>query len=293
MKHRITLFLMTYKGYKVLETLGKNYRELIDFVITQRDKNVQDDYYSEIQTLCKYFNIPCYNRQENYVVNSQYALAISWRWLIDLKEAKLIVFHDSLLPKYRGFNPLVSYLINKEEQIGVTALFANNEYDKGEIIGQSISKISYPIKISEAILTVSNNYVDLAQQIAGKINRNIEITGEEQDETQATYSLWRDEDDYRINWEASASHIRRFVDAIGHPYKGASSYLKDRLVRVIEVEDMADVVIENRTPGKIIFLKDSFPIVVCGQGLVKIKNLIDDETGESLLPLKNIRLKFR
>ena len=38
----------------------------------------------------------------------------------------LIVFHDSLLPKYRGFAPLVSQLINGEEYLGVTAIFTND-----------------------------------------------------------------------------------------------------------------------------------------------------------------------
>jgi methionyl-tRNA formyltransferase len=53
---------------------------------------------------------------------SDFNIAISWRWM--LKVSNLIVIHDSLLPKYRGFSPLVNMLINGEDTLGVTVLFA-------------------------------------------------------------------------------------------------------------------------------------------------------------------------
>jgi methionyl-tRNA formyltransferase len=293
MQGQITLFLMTRKGFKVLEALGKEFRELIDFVVTQRDKSVQDDYYAEIRELCEQLNIPCYDRQQSYKIQSKYALAISWRWLINLKETTLIIFHDSLLPKYRGFNPLVSYLINGENRIGVTALFAADTYDTGDIIAQAGSEISYPKKVSEAIEIVSDGYVKLARQIAAEINRGTNLIGKPQNEAEASYSLWRDEEDYQINWSHSAQEIRRFVDAVGFPYKGAFTLINGKRARVFDIEELDDMIIENRIPGKVIFIKESSPIVVCGRGLAKIKTLVDDETGESLLPLRNLRLRFK
>lgn len=293
MEKQLTLFLMTRKGFKVLETLGRGFRDLIDFVVTQRDKSVQDDYYVEIRELCEQLNIPCYDRNQTYEIKSKYSLAISWRWIIRLKETTLIIFHDSLLPKYRGFNPLVSYLVNGETQIGVTALFAAEAYDTGEIVAQASSEISYPIKISEAIEIVSDDYAKLAEKVAGQINCGADIVGKPQNEAEATYSLWRDEEDYRIDWSRSADEIQRFVDAVGFPYKGASTIINDKLARVFDIEELDDVIIENRVPGKVIFINESLPVVVCGRGLAKIKTLIDDATGESLIPLKNLRLRFK
>jgi methionyl-tRNA formyltransferase len=293
MEKQLTLFLMTRKGFKVLESLGRDFRGLIDFVVTQRDKSVQNDYYEEIRGLCEQLNIPCYDRNQTYEIKSKYALAISWRWLINLNGTTLIIFHDSLLPKYRGFNPLVSYLINGETKIGVTALFAAEAYDTGEVVAQTVTEISYPKKISEAIEIVSDDYAKLAEKIAGQINCGADIVGKPQCETEATYSLWRDEEDYRIDWSRSAGEIRRFVDAVSFPYKGASTIINDKLARVFDIEELEDVVIENRVPGKVIFIRESLPVVVCGQGLAKIKTLIDDATGESLIPLKNLRLRFK
>lgn len=292
MKAQITLFLMSRKGHRVLETLGKEFGDIIDFVVTERDLDVQEDYYQEIRDTCDLLNIRCYNRKDSFQVKSRYAMAVSWRWLINLPASKLIVFHDSLLPKYRGFNPLVSCLINEEKQIGVTALFASQDYDCGDIIRQSSGKISYPQKIESAIETISDNYADLARQLAIDIENGKELIGKKQSEAQASYSLWRDEEDYQIDWTKSAPEIRRFIDAVGFPYQGASTFIGHKLVRILEAEDLSDVVIENRSPGKVIFIKDSYPVVVCGKGLLKILSIVDDETRKSLLPLKNFRVRM-
>ena len=53
-----------------------------------------------------------------------------------------------------------------------------------------------------------------------------------------------------------------------------------------------DVKIENRTPGKVIFLIDAKPIVVCGKGLIKINEMVDDQTRQSLLPMSKFRSRF-
>jgi methionyl-tRNA formyltransferase len=112
-----------------------------------------------------------------------------------------------------------------------------------------------------------------------------------QDESKATYSLWRDEADYRIDWTKQATMIRRFIDAVGFPFKGASCVVDGKVLRIAEAEEIADVIIENRDAGKVIFIQDGKPVVVCGQGLLKIHGLYD-ELGNSMLPFARFRSRF-
>ena len=63
------------------------------------------------------------------------------------------------------------------------------------------------------------------------------------------------------------------------------------IARILEVEEVPDVVIENRTPGKVIFMNSGKPTVVCGSGLIQIVRMVDDN-GRSLLPLKRFRIRF-
>ena len=149
--------------------------------------------------------------------------------MIDMPSVQLIVFHDSLLPRYRGFNPLVSCLINGERHIGVTALLASSEYDRGNIISRSYTEINYPIKIQNAIELILRNYRELALTVSEMIERREVITGQPQNEQEASFSLWRDEEDYRIDWSQPAEDIKRFIDAVGYPYKGAQPDLETGL----------------------------------------------------------------
>ena len=290
---KIALFLMTQKGYEVLQAFVENIgTQYIDCVIGSRDPNVLNDYYEEISQLCKAKNVKFYNRKENYTLNSDYFFAISWRWLIKNLQDRLIVLHDSILPKYRGFAPLVTALINGENRIGVTALFANQDFDRGDIIDQSVIEINYPIKINDAIKKISQCYNHLVIQIAQKIISGEQISPRRQEEKVASYSLWLDEKDYNIDWGRDATFIKRFIDSVGYPYKGASTIIDKRKVRILDVEVEEDVPIENRTPGKVLFVKNGYPIVVCGKKLLKIMHAIDDETKQSVLPLKKFRVRF-
>ncbi len=290
----ITLFGMTLRCFKVLEALVETFgSSFIDLVVCSRDKNIEDDCYDEIKELCAQNNIRFADRSSSFTTGSSYVFAIGWRWLIALEaEKKLIVFHDSLLPKYRGFAPLVNSLINKEEKIGVTALFASKEYDKGDIIYQASCFINYPITINEAIATNNGNYTEVCMKVAELIKEENDLPCITQDETEATYSLWRDEEDYRINWNADAEYINRFINATGYPYKGASTMLDDKTVRIKKTALVSDAVIMNRDPGKIIFMENGLPVVVCKNGLLKIL-AAEYEDKQPLLPLKKFRSRFK
>jgi methionyl-tRNA formyltransferase len=290
---KVTLFLMSEKGLKVLESVVENrLSNLIDKVVINTDKSVINDYSDDLKKLCEENNLKCCFLSDLTTIESQYSIAISWRWLIKESNSKLIVLHDSLLPKYRGFSPLVNSLINGEKYIGVTALFASKEYDKGPIIYQEKREIEYPITIKEAIEHVSLLYSELVLKILKALSSNLSLNSQEQNEKMASYSLWRDENDYNISWEKSAEYISRFVDAVGFPYKGSKTKINGKIVIIQRVSIVEDLVVENRDLGKIIFFMDEKPVVVCGSGLIKIEEAIFEETGESIFPLKKFRIRF-
>ncbi|HUN01303.1 MAG TPA: formyltransferase family protein [Niabella sp.] len=284
---------MTQKGLEVLTSIIHNgYIELVDKIVIGRDANIQNDAAEEIETLCKKNKISYCYRTTAIESSSSYAIAVSWRWMIKLDNScKLIVLHDSLLPKYRGFAPLVNQLIKGENTVGVTALLASEEYDKGNIIGQESIEVKYPIKIQEAIELISPLYAMLVNKILQEIKTGKEISGLPQKEEEASYSLWRDDFDYRIDWNEDAAEIVRFIHAVGYPYTGAQTLLNGNPVRVADAEEVPDVDIEIRQPGKVIFNIDQFPVIVCGKGLLKI-TAMQDQNGNSVLPLQKFRSRF-
>ena len=293
-KNSITLFLMTEKGYEFLRKTIDDYRELFAIVVIGSDQSLHNDYESELINFCHKNKLPYVKRSDFNPIETEYAMAISWRWIIDHPQDKLIVFHDSLLPKYRGFAPLVNSLINGEVEIGVSAIFGASEFDTGAIITQSKSSIRYPIKIAEAIDCINHNYLECANYVLSTLMEGLPLVGAPQDESKATYSMWRDEEDYKIDWTKSASEIRRMIDAVGYPYLGAFTMLDGKKIRIFAGEETADVKIENRQCGKALFIEAGKPIIVCGQGMLKITEAHIEHDGKTELffPLTRYRLRF-
>ncbi len=289
---QLTILAMTEKGYAVVTAIMSAYPEIVGAVVAARDPNVANDYFDEIAEFCKTNAIPFDDGSEDYVIRTEYVLAVSWRWIVNHTESRLIVLHDSLLPKYRGFNPLVTALLNGDSEIGVTALYATSEYDRGDIIAQSASEISYPIRIQDAIDTILTNYRTLALGVAESLRHGVAPVASPQCEADASYSLWRDEEDYYIDWTMSATAISKMVDTLSTPYRGAASVIDGKVARILEAQVIDDVMIANRTCGKVIFAHDSGPIVVCGEGLLQI-NVLTDDSGNSLLPLARFRTRFK
>ncbi|MEZ9923951.1 hypothetical protein BCV02_01445 [Vibrio breoganii] len=268
-------YLLGRKAYQSLVKFITEFgSECISYVVIGKDIGVDNDYSLELMDICSKNNIKAYLRGEKVALEASIKFSIGWRWM--LEKEKLIVFHDSLLPKYRGFSPLVNMLIEGEPKIGVTALIASSKYDEGDILNQLSEDITYPIKIDAAIELVSGLYAELLcgtyRDYVGASN----IKGIPQEHNEATYSLWRGKEDYYIDWTESSSRIERTVNALGSPYEGARTLANNDEVIILDAESVNDVFVENRSfnVGKIIFMDDNIPIVICGQGLIKLNKVV-------------------
>ena len=172
-------------------------------------------------------------------------------------------------------------------------MFASSEYDKGDVIMQKSMNINYPLKINQAIKEIKPLYYELVEDIYKLILNGSEIPRNKQDENKATYSMWLDEKDYFIDWQNwGAKKIKRFIDAVGYPCDNAKSYLDDKIMHFLDVKVLDDVEIEDRERhlGKVIFIKDGYPVIVCKKGLIGLVD-IRDENNKSLMI--NFRSRFK
>lgn len=288
---KIGLYLMTKKGFEVLSYLiKKKIDKSILFVCIGQDKNVENDYSLELQNLCLENNLLVFFRGEKYLPEADFSIAISWRWIINV--SNLIVLHDSILPKYRGFAPLVNSLIKGEKTIGVSAIYADSDYDKGDIILQKAIEIYYPIKIKDAIDKVSVLYSEIVYELLK--NKNIKrFNSTKQVESEASYSLWLDEEDYFIDWEENSEVILRKINACGFPYTGAKTKFENDTIRIDEAQIVQDLVIENRVSGKHLFNQNEFPVIVCGVGLLKITKAYNISKDKNFFPLNIFRFRLK
>lgn len=295
--NNFVLFLLGKKGCHVLDAaIHGGFKDRIKQVIIGKDAQMKEDYSVRIIRLCENHGISFCERNNFFeadtaALDNCVAFAAGWRWLIKEPFHQVIVFHDSLLPKYRGFNPLVTALLNKDPEVGVTAIIANKDFDRGDVVNSKSSLVDYPIKINDAIELVGQLYFDLALACFRGLLESDELKGMPQDDSKASYSVWRDEEDYRIDWSWSATKIVHFINCLSFPYKGASSLYDGLLIRILDAKSDPDVEIANRDVGKVLFVNGGKPVVICGSGLLRIVAATDDE-GKTVLPFKRFRARL-
>ena len=279
---KIAFYAMNSKGYFVLSAFIKEFGpERIEYIVGAQDKALAKDFYEEIKNLAAVNGIKFFDKEkiDKYLESKFDGLkfSIGWRWLID-EDVGLIVIHDSLLPKFRGFAPLVNLLIKGESIAGVTGIFASSEYDRGDIVSQRKIDIEYPITILDLIKKIEPLYFDVVRDVCLNYFSNKTIKKTIQNDDESSYSPWLDQDDYFIDWSWSAGKIRRFVDAVGFPYEGAKSKVGDDIVIIRRAEEVEDVEVENRDRhiGKVIFFRDGCPVVICSEGLLSLVEVEKD-----------------
>jgi methionyl-tRNA formyltransferase len=288
-----TLLLTGKKGLDILTALVA-VRDLavVDKIIIGVDSGAVD-YSNEIEEICKAGKMPYALNPKRISIHSDYTIAIGWKKKLEgIKN--LIIIHDSLLPNYRGFAPVVNAMINGDTEIGATAFFAVDEIDAGPVIFQQYLTIEYPSTIAEVIDRMGEIYVGLVQLIFQRVRKGVKLETTDQ-KGEPTYSMWRDEIDYRINWNDSADNIKRFIDAVGYPYHGASTMKGIELLRILKCEVVDDVDIISRFEhiGKVFRIDQGYPVVVCASGLLRILEMKLDIDDTNLLPFTKLKTRFK
>ncbi len=276
-------FIATEKGYfclrKCIETgYGKN----ICFVVSFQEKNVKKSYDQDIKELCNKEGIYFYlwkNVKDEIVKKcrqSQLSIvfAVGWRFLLPVEinaitEFGLIVFHDSLLPKYRGFAPTPTAILCGDKKLGVTALLAAEKVDHGDIILQKEFAIDEEDYIEDIIKKQCIVYANMLVDIYEMIKKG-ELKRKKQNEEDAVYCVWRNLADCKIDWNLSAEKIRNLVRAVSAPYMGAYCFYRKKKIIVLRAEIADEIKFAIRQCGKIWSISNNQPTVICGCGMLKI-----------------------
>ena len=282
---KIALFLATKKGYFCLLKLIENKEKSnIAFVTSFNESNVDKDYEPDIKSLCINHSIKYYHWKDirlslsNVIIDHNVSLsfAIGWKFIIssiinEITTHGLIVFHDSLLPKYRGFAPTATAIICGEKTIGVSAIQAGNNADEGDIILQKEMNISDDEYISDIINRQCSIYYEMLIEIINKAAKN-SLSFMKQDDSKATFSLWRNPSDCHIDWSKSSVEIRNLIRAVASPFPGAYSFYKGEKIIINRATLLPDLTFAIRDYGKLWNVNGFEASVVCGSGLLQINS---------------------
>lgn len=168
--------------------------------------------------------------------NVDLMFCINWRYMIPARiynQPRLgtFVFHDSLLPEYRGFSPTVWAMINGEDHTGVTLFEVATNVDEGNIVDQNLVSIGENETISSVMERVTQTYLEMLEKNLTSLIQGV-AQRKSQDHSRATYTTKRLPEDNQIDWTMSSKDIYNLIRAVSRPYSGAYTTLLGKKLRV-------------------------------------------------------------
>lgn len=206
------------------------------------------------------------------------AFAVSWRYLIPpevYRRPRLgtYVFHDSLLPEYRGFAPTVWAIVNGEDHTGVSLFEMVDEVDAGDVIDQRRVSIGPDETIALVMERVTGVYLDLLTDNLDALRAGT-APRRPQDAGRATFTCKRLPEDNRIDWKGPALHVHNLVRAVTAPYPGAYTTLGGERLIVWSASRVEGRRYAGCTPGRVAEVRPGVgAIVLAADGPVLVRQV--------------------
>ena len=260
-------------------------------VVTRPDKPAgrgRDIVFSPVKQTALEHNIPVwqpgsFKKAENSEALAMYAAdlyivaafgQILPQKVLDQPRYGTLNIHASLLPKYRGADPIAEAILQGDKEAGVSIM----KLDAGIDTGPVLLRRSVPLAEDETTGTLTAKLADLGAQallevlpawIAGT------ITPELQDEQRATHTHMLKKEDGAINWQLPASVLARQVRAYD-PWPGTYTHWKGKLLKIIKAQARAVETDTDIPPGMVKAQEEAghqVLAIVTGSGLLLVKQL--------------------
>ncbi|BCB77241.1 methionyl-tRNA formyltransferase [Phytohabitans flavus] len=259
---RVVMFGYQTWGHRTLQALLESGHQVVLVVTHPKSDHAYEKIWDDsVAELAEKHGVPVEirNRPDESLVERlrevepDVIVATNWRtWIppeiFRLPRLGTLNVHDSLLPAYAGFAPLIWALINGEEQVGVTAHMMDDDLDAGDIVLQR----AVPVGPTDTTTDLFHRTLDLFGPITVDglaLIASGRTDWVKQDRTKASFFHKRSIEDSRIDWGWPAQDIERLVRAQSDPYPNAFTYHRGQRLRILSASVSAGRY--GGTPGRI------------------------------------------
>jgi methionyl-tRNA formyltransferase len=160
-----------------------------------------------------------------------------------------INIHPSLLPKYRGADPLFWQIVKQENRSGVSIFQMLPSLDNGPILKQK----SFAVEKNETYSSLEHKClqlgVKLLEELICAIESNNNISPKNQTKNKLFYARKRTSNDELINWNQKSTDVLALIRAFPS-HIGAFTNLSSKRVKIIKAKETDFNQTESK-PGQI------------------------------------------
>lgn len=271
--------------------------------ITIDDREDSRSQYNEILDFCDQINIVPHvlisSKGMKDIIEElkpDICFVINWYYIIDkeildLAEFGFLGIHNSSLPKYRGFAPLVWAMIQGEKKAGFSIFTLGEGMDEGDIWATDTVLIRETDDIGQVIKRIQESLIKIFEDIYIDILFG-NIIPQKQEKIPPTYCAKRAPKDGIIDWSQSAVTIHNFIRAQARPYAGAYTTYKDKIMRIWKGRVYPYTFYGYK--GQIGLIAKNEIVVVCGGNTAIVLEEVEYE-GQTAPPsqfVRSLNIKF-
>jgi methionyl-tRNA formyltransferase len=192
--------------------------------------------------------------------------------VIDYFPLGIINSHFSLLPEWRGADPITFAILSGQKQTGVSLMLLDEHMDEGLLLAQSVCDIPSDVttpSLTSKLIQISDSMLKatvplyLRHEVVPISQDQVNIVGNKL----PSYSHKLTKDDGIIDWTKSAAQLEREIRAFSE-WPRSHTTLANREVIII------NATVSNMTgkPGAV-FVNNKQLLIHCGQGSLDIQRL--------------------
>ncbi|HTI14038.1 MAG TPA: methionyl-tRNA formyltransferase [Dictyobacter sp.] len=194
--------------------------------------------------------------------------------VLDQPRYGTINIHASLLPRYRGADPIAEAILQGDKEAGVSIMLLDAGVDTGPVL----SRKTLPLKGDETTGTLTTSLSTLGaealQEVLPQWISGV-ITPEPQNNELATHTRMLNKEDGEIQWTTPAAVLARKVRAY-QPWPGLYSYWKGKMLKIQGARSLSMDLKDAVQPGTVSIRDESghkVLAVATGAGLLLVKQL--------------------
>ena len=194
--------------------------------------------------------------------------------VLDIPKYETINLHASLLPRYRGANPIQRAIINGDKETGICTMITELGLDCGDICKKLVIPISDTMNCEELWNEIAEKSPEMIEQTLIGL-KNGTLTPEKQCEDGVCMANKLTKEECEIDWCKSNIQIHNLVRGVCR-CPSAFFYYNDKLIKVIETTPTN----EDIPTGKIRFNSKDGIDVGCGIGAIRLLKVKPEGKGE-------------
>lgn len=202
--------------------------------------------------------------------------------VLDIPKYETINLHASMLPKYRGANPIQRVIIDGEQETGICTMITELGLDCGDVCLREHIEIHDDMTCEELYKKISDDSPELIEKTLIGLIENT-IVREPQCEDCVCMANKLQKEECRIDWTKSAQQIHNLVRGVCR-CPSAFFVLNEKVVKVITTKP-----VEKRQPeefynnyivGSVVGTVNDGVEVLTGDGILKLMIVKPEGKGE-------------